>query len=312
MKILIAYDGSDCADRALTDLRRAGLPRQAEALVVSVAEQWFPPPPPSSYEIVEATLAGSASTEAREQPSQAVEHAHALTFQASKLVQSLFPAWKVSSEAYNGSPARELINRANEWGADLIVVGSHGRSALGRFILGSVSQKVVTEAPCSVRIARGSEEIKHSAVRIIIGVDGSPCSEAAVRAVTERTWPPGSEAYVITVYDPIVPTAIGQFIPPVVKLVEEGNEGQLARARRVAEEAAKELRRIGLAVSTIVNPGDPRHVLLEEAERLAADSVFVGARGLSRIDRLLLGSVSTAIATRAHCSVEVVRSRLET
>jgi len=312
MKILIAYDGSDCADRALTDLRRAGLPRQAEAMVISVAEQWFPPPPPSRYEIVETALALSASAEATEPPSQAVEQVHVLAVQASKLVKSLFPAWKVSGEAYSGSPARELITRANEWSADLIVVGSHGRSALGRFILGSVSQRVVTEAACSVRIARGSQENKNTRVRIIIGVDGSSCSGAAVRAVTERTWPPGSEAYVITVYDPIVPTAIGQFIPPVVEWVEEGNEGQLARARRVAEGAAKELRRVGLAVSTIVNPGDPRHMLLEEAERLAADSIFVGARGLSRIDQILLGSVSTAIATRAHCSVEVVRSRLET
>jgi nucleotide-binding universal stress UspA family protein len=69
-----------------------------------------------------------------------------LAFQAAKLVQSLFPAWQVSGEADNGSPVTELITRADEWGADLIVVGSHGRSALGRFILGSVAQKVVTEA----------------------------------------------------------------------------------------------------------------------------------------------------------------------
>ena len=53
MKILIGYDGSDCAESALDDLQRAGLPPEARALILSVAEVWLPPPPPSSYEIVE-------------------------------------------------------------------------------------------------------------------------------------------------------------------------------------------------------------------------------------------------------------------
>ena len=53
MKILIGYDGSDCAEAALDDLKRAGLPESAEAHILSIAEVWLPPPPPSSYEIVE-------------------------------------------------------------------------------------------------------------------------------------------------------------------------------------------------------------------------------------------------------------------
>jgi nucleotide-binding universal stress UspA family protein len=53
--------------------------------------------------------------------------------------------------------------------------------------------------------------------------------------------------------------------------------------------------------------GDPKHVLLDEAEQWGADCLFVGARGLSRIERFLLGSVSAAVAARAQCSVEVVR-----
>jgi nucleotide-binding universal stress UspA family protein len=63
----------------------------------------------------------------------------------------------------------------------------------------------------------------------------------------------------------------------------------------------------GLEVSSTITAGDPKHVLLDEAERWGADSLFVGARGLSRIERFLLGSVSAAVAAQAHCSVEVVR-----
>jgi len=70
---------------------------------------------------------------------------------------------------------------------------------------------------------------------------------------------------------------------------------------------AAPLRTRGLTVSSVIKEGDPKHVLLDEAERWGADCIFVGARGLSRVERFLLGSVSAAVAARAHCSVEIVR-----
>jgi nucleotide-binding universal stress UspA family protein len=66
MKILIGYDGSDCAEAALDDLRRAGLPETAEAHILSVAEVWLPPPPPSSYEIIEEARKATSPAELRE------------------------------------------------------------------------------------------------------------------------------------------------------------------------------------------------------------------------------------------------------
>ncbi|MFN2514262.1 MAG: universal stress protein, partial [Pyrinomonadaceae bacterium] len=90
---------------------------------------------------------------------------------------------------------------ADQWKPDLIVVGSHGRTALGRFVLGSVSQRVLTEARCSVRIARGRVEEPDSPVRMIVGIEGSPGSEEAVRAVAVRTWPPNSEVKLMVVDD---------------------------------------------------------------------------------------------------------------
>ena len=85
-----------------------------------------------------------------------------------------------------GSPAHEVLNLAREWDPRLIVVGSHGRSALGRFVLGSVSQKVLTEAQTSVRVARPTTGTGASAARIVVGVDGSAGAEEAVRAVAAR------------------------------------------------------------------------------------------------------------------------------
>jgi nucleotide-binding universal stress UspA family protein len=62
----------------------------------------------------------------------------------------------VSTEVLRGSPKHAIIEEAERWGADLIVVGSHGYSALERFLLGSVSQSIAHHAKCSVEIVRGA------------------------------------------------------------------------------------------------------------------------------------------------------------
>jgi nucleotide-binding universal stress UspA family protein len=184
MKVLFAYDGSSYADAALDDLRRAGLPRDVEALVVTVGDGLMTPP--SRHETYTLALtsqkARSVLALAREQASQALEEARVFATKASSRVRSYFPGWEVRAEALVGTPSWELIQKADQSGADLIIVGSQGRSALGRLFLGSVSKKVATEARCSVRVVRGGVEKGDAAApRIIVGVDGSPEAERAVR-----------------------------------------------------------------------------------------------------------------------------------
>jgi nucleotide-binding universal stress UspA family protein len=310
-KILIAYDGSACADAALYDLHRAGLPREAEAIVVSVAETWLPPPPPSSYEIVQTVFEKGSRTDGAkvgEREAPALADAQALAAQAAKTIQSGFPDWSIRAEARVGSPASELLTKADEWEPDLIVVGSHGRSAIGRLILGSVSHKVVTEARCSVRIARGQPNRGDSPARIVVGVDGSPGAKAAVRAAVMRAWPSGSEVRIVAAFDTITPTMAGSLIPPVVHWAEEQNREALEMVKRLVESFEEQFRAANLGVSHIVKPGDPKLILMHEAEVWESDCIFVGASGLSRIDRFLLGSVSAAVAGRAQCSVEVTRA----
>lgn len=295
MKILIGYDGSSCADSALEDLGRGGLPQTAEAMVISVAELQLPPPPPSSYGILSGYAVGVGTSVGSEAYSQVVEDAHALAFQASKLVQDSFPDWEVRADARLGSPAREIIEKAEEWDADLIVVGSHGRSALGRLILGSVSQRVVTDAHCSVRVARNPRPEKDGPARIVLGVDGSEHSGAAVRAVATREWPEGSEVRLVTALDPL-------------HMYGADPEDKYTGILSIHQSAKIFLRAAGLEVSSVAEEEDAKRLLVREAEEWGADSIFVGARGLGRLGRLLLGSVSTAVVARAHCTVEVIRA----
>ena len=122
-------------------------------------------------------------------------------------------------------------------------------------------------------------------------------------------WPLKSEARIIIVEDPLVPTLIGHLIPNVAKWIEESNSGEVEWMQKLAERATERLRSAELTVSSAVLNGDPKRVLIEEAEKWGADSIFVGSTGFSnRFERFMLGSVSAAVAARAHCSVEVVRA----
>jgi nucleotide-binding universal stress UspA family protein len=161
-----------------------------------------------------------------------------------------------------------------------------------------------------VRIARGRVEEPGSPVRIVIGIDGSPASHAAVLAVAERNWPAQSQARVVVVDDPIQPTLVGELMPLVAESVDSSNRMGRAQIHKFAEDAAKLIRSGKLHASAVVEEGDPKHVLPKVAEKWGANSIFVGATGFSnRFERFVLGSVSAAVAARAHCSVEVVRPR---
>src|ERR1051325_10957724 len=311
MKVLIGYDGSECADAALDDLNQSGLPQNGEAHILSVAEMWLPPPPPSTYEIIEEARHANSPAELRRNFAKhcaAAKEALALAERARDRVLARFPNWKVSVDSSCGSAAWELVAKADEWKPDLIAVGSHGRTALGRFILGSVSQRVLTEALCSVRIARGRLEEPRSPVRIIVGTDGSEASEEALISVPHRNWPPQSEVKVVMVDDPLAPELLGKLIRPLGKMIEEDRQEERAWLERISKRSVELLRGAKIKVTCVLREGDPKQELCKAAEEWNADCIFVGSAGFSnRFERFVLGSISAAVAARAHCSVEVVR-----
>ena len=119
MKILIAYDGSECAETALEDLKRAGLPGDVEALVMSTADVFMPPP---DDEVETTAYVPQAVKHARERAQGQLDEAAAAAKHASERIKSLFPEWQVRSEALADSPAWALIRTADQWNPDLIVM----------------------------------------------------------------------------------------------------------------------------------------------------------------------------------------------
>lgn len=299
-KILIAYDGTAGAEAALQDLKQAGMPDAAEARILTIADVWLPP----DAELNEPqfpTGTPPAQIAARHHALQALAEARKVAANGAAELRAIFPGWNVEQTARADSPAWAILGEARRWPADLVVVGSHGRSPLERFFLGSVSSKVVAEACCSVRIFRPQRRGDDSSLRVLVAIDGSGDSMAAVDEALGRAWPLQTEFDLLTIVDPKLQSRPGQ---------AEGAARAEDWIRPMLEEQAGRFKARGHSAVIHILEGEFKTLVLKHAEMWKTDCIFLGARGLDHRSRLYLGTSASAIATRAHCTVEIVRSKL--
>jgi nucleotide-binding universal stress UspA family protein len=207
-----------------------------------------------------------------------------------------------------GRPDAEIARLAKEIGAGLVVVGSRGWGPLKRAAMGSISESVVRHAHCPVLVVRGygDEEKDYLPGRILLAFDGSEEANAAARAAVEIASGTGSELHVLHVLQP------ERYMPYHSGPEAWEWEANLARAKRLArsrvDEQAKRMETEGVMVAgTHVAVGKPDHEIIASGEELDASLVVMGSRGLSRLDRALMGSVSDSVVRHARCSVLVVR-----
>ncbi|MSV32091.1 MAG: hypothetical protein EXQ57_06180 [Bryobacterales bacterium] len=213
-----------------------------------------------------------------------------------------------------GDAKAVIAARAEAMRPDLIVVGSHRPSALTDLFVGNVAVHTLRHAGCSVAIVRARLDDGLIPRKILLAVDGSAYAEAAARAIAERPWPARSEVRVLSVVEVVLPAMHALFDPPFVQSdeVQRLRVEAVARAQRAVSDAVAILAPSGLAVSETISVllDGTKEVILQEARDWGADWLFVGSHGRQGAERLLMGSVSEAIAMQANCSVEVVRARV--
>jgi len=148
-------------------------------------------------------------------------------------------------------------------------------------------------------------------MKILLATDGSEYSDAAVDAIAKRPWPEGSEVKIISAMEgPYMPTTEAWVLPD--NYFKELEDAARAQAEAAVDQAAKRIKgsKTGrLEITTEIANGPAKNVILDWAERWGADLIMIGSHGYSGWQRFLLGSVSHAVATHAHCSVEIVRRR---
>ena len=120
-----------------------------------------------------------------------------VTAAAEKLVRA---GHERSTDILVGFPRKAVVQYAKEWGADFVMVGSHGERALSRFLFGSVAQAVLRTAPCSVEVVRRGipESSSCRGMKLLPGTDGSDGASVAAKSLANRPWPAGSQVKVIS------------------------------------------------------------------------------------------------------------------
>ncbi len=135
-------------------------------------------------------------------------------------------------------------------------------------------------------------------MKVLIAIDHSEASQAVVREVAARPWPPHSSIEVLNVVEPAHLWSFSQTVEQTIEL-----------STGLVHRAAEELRAKGLEASGLSRNGDAKRVILDRAKETNADFIFVGSQGVSALTHFFLGNVAAAVASHAPCSVEIVRKK---
>ncbi len=287
-KILCATDLSSGADEAL---------RQADALArltgASLEAIHVVPSPLRSYPLFPQLH----QREASELPGL-IERAAELLGDRVAAVTGREPD-DASLVVRDGVPYAAVVERAEETGADLLVVGAAG--ATGGRPLGDVAEKVLRNAPCPVLVARATAGAEAVLAATDLSDPSLPALTEAARVAMLRDVP-------LTVLHNVdvmaADVAFGLAVPGLPIAPENRSEGLVSEARAHLLDA---LVRSGVAARTIVTTGDPAASILKAAAELPAGLLVIGTRGRTGLARLLLGSVASEVARSATCPVLAVR-----
>jgi len=303
MRILISTDGSHCARSIPRDLAQAGLPPHAQALLLSVTEMFNESQTVEPYISIAGGNASLLQVKLEHSKETASVHLKELSVELLKY----FPEWYITTNISSGSPASVILDIAEKWSANYVVVGCHGYTNDDRFFLGSITTKVITEAPCTIRVSKpiGIDQTDNTP-KVLLCLDGSKESSKAAESLMGRNWPMDSILYIAT----IVNFDIRSQHPSdeiAQKILADYSEDYHTWINRMHDYYAGMLRPCFHTVIPIVNTGNPKFELLRIAESLHINTILVGARGISSSSSCQLGSVAYAIAQRAHCSVEITK-----
>lgn len=308
MKVLVAVDGSPFSLAAVDEAVRMPWPDGSEVKFVSAIEMPTPvvvgtmPMPDNYYTEWEKALEDQAIA--------------STTNALARFNEKGITGVETSAKTVKGDPKVSIVEEAERWGADLIIVGTHGYNAFERFWLGSVSRSIASHAHCSVEIVRqpkDSAESDTKPMRILLAVDGSVCGEKALEEIAERHWPAGSEVCVLSaIHLPMTPTPETWALPnsyyaQAEKIGRDHADEVVKKAvARLSESNASRKAPLTLIGQAII--GHAEETIIGTAKEWGADLIVLGSHGYRGFRKFLLGSVSQAVASYAPCSVEIVRA----
>ena len=292
MRVLIAFDGSAGAAQAVALGEGIDWPAGSMIRVVSVME-------PTTLQLLPWAMGAAAAPVLGQDVIASIE-----AEQSTVVGRLSAPDRVVDSVLLRDRPASGLVDQAQSFSADLVIVGSRGHGTIASLLLGSVSAEVVDHAPCPVLVAR-----RPTLERVVFATDGSMTAAAAEDVLAG--WPifASVSIRVVSVADivrpwttGIAPTMYKQALNAYAKDVAEAEAAHLA----IARESVKRLAEAGRSADAEIRKGDAAAEIIAVARESGANLVVVGSRGQTGLTGIVLGSVARNILLGSDASVLVI------
>jgi nucleotide-binding universal stress UspA family protein len=301
LKTLLAYDGSPHSDMATKMLMALPLPPQAEVNVITVV--------PQHTFLGGITLDSLTQTKVGRVTSHKAEEQRGIRLLRKPVETLKAPGYTVNTSVCWGRPAEQILKTTCAMPADLVAIGARGHVESDRFPLGDVAHKVMKYAGCSVLLAK---EPVDTIRRVLLATDGSEYSAAAAQYLLELPLTPKAEVFLLAVLESRI--AAWMKTPTLnlernQDLLAELQQAEEKEARKLLNETRKPFREGGYRVSTLVLKGEPAEEILLAASTLNPELIVLGVKGLTGIERFLLGSVAQRVARFSPYSVLIVKRR---
>lgn len=215
-----------------------------------------------------------------------------------------------------GNAGKEILSFLEQEHIDLAVLGTRGLAGIQRFLLGSVSEWTLQEAPCPVLVVRGSTQWVNRGIRVLFTTDGSPEAQAALKFLNELRFPAESEIIVFhvvegtdyrIVQDDFRELKVDSFGDVDLAKVSQDIQSRKEIAGRALVKEAKRGLINRHSKDDHISTGHAAEEILKAARRFKTNLIVMGSRGLTGVKQKFLGSVTTRVARHASCSVLVVR-----
>ncbi len=282
MKTILAVDGSDNSYEAVHVMKyMAGAEQLTLLHALNVPRPAYPTMVPEAAEEIYKALEQSMKEDGERLLNR---------------VQSLLPlhAGPATKHLKMGSPAEVILSMAEEQKADLIVMGARGLGPIKERLLGSVSHRILTLAPCATLIVNGPVKAMK---QILLPLEGPSDAEAAIRFLQLKPFHGAVELTLMTVLPWTEPPW------PSGAAAEAAATEMLEKQTEYIEGVAERLRVIGYQAHGIALVGTPSTMILQQAATLRSDLILMGTRGRQGIARFVLGSVSHAVLHQMPCPV---------
>ena len=212
------------------------------------------------------------------------------------------PGTKLHQVLAHGPIASTIAQQARRWKADLILIGSRGLSDIKGFLLGSVSRRVASMAPCSLLVVK---QPTPTLERVMLAVDDSKHSRAAARFLRSQILPDTATVTIVSSAENPVTDLAARYLSE--SQLAELTKPVMERATSLVETLRDDFIKEGYPVTTRVHMDHVIDTIVKQVEADHADLLVIGSRGLTKSERLYLGSVSESLLRHAPCSVLIVR-----